>query len=145
MREIFVIIDANFILLPFQFKIDYLDEIESKIPGKVRFFIFKQVIDELRAKARREIKSNKFLILINSNLSYLENYKQDFNIIFDPSIKDPDETSDEFLLKKCIELKEKSKNVYLATNDKELKKKAKKHKINLIFTRQKKIISIERV
>ena len=145
MQEIFVIIDANFILLPFQFKIDYLDEIEGKIPGKVKFYIFKQVMDELKAKARREISSNKFLLLLNSNLLYLEERKHDFEIIFDPSIKNPHETSDEFLLRRCIEFREREKMVYLATNDKELKMKARNQKINLIFTRQKKIISIERV
>jgi rRNA-processing protein FCF1 len=145
MNEIFVIIDANFILLPFQFKIHYLEEIEQKVQRKVKFVVFKQVIDELEAKAKREQNSSKFLLLLNSSLTYLDKYKEMFSILQDPSIKAYDETSDSFLLRKCLELKNKDLLVYLATNDKELKKKAKQFKINIIFVRQKKIISVERV
>ena len=39
-----VIIDANFILLPFQFKIDYLKEIRDLVEGKISFIIFRQVL-----------------------------------------------------------------------------------------------------
>ena len=145
MNEMFVIIDANFILLPFQFKIHYLEEIEQKVQRKVKFVVFKQVIDELEAKAKREQNSSKFLLLLNSSLTYLDKYKEMFSILQDPSIKAYDETSDSFLLRKCLELKNKDLLVYLATNDKELKKKAKQFKINIIFVRQKKIISVERV
>ena len=144
MREIIVLIDANFILLPFQLKIDYIEEIQNKLQGKVKFIVFKQVIDELKAKAKRKNKSNKFLLLLNSGLSYLETHKKSHDILFDSAIKAPEETSDEFLIWNCIKLKDKGMLVYLATNDKELKRKAKTRKINLIFVRQKKKISIER-
>ena len=144
MLENLIIVDANFILLPFQFKIDYLHEIERKLQGKVKFIIFQQTIDELKAKAEREKKSTQFSLLLNSSLSYLERYKNDYNIVFDPLIKSQNETSDEFILRKTIELRKRGKLVYLATCDRELKKNAKNQKINLIFIRQKKMISIER-
>jgi rRNA-processing protein FCF1 len=144
MLENLIIVDANFILLPFQFKIDYLREIEHKLQGKVKFIIFQQTIDELKAKAEREKKAAKFSLLLNSSLSYLERYKNNYNIVFDPLIKSQNETSDEFILRKTIELKKRGKLVYLATCDRELKKNAKNLKINLIFIRQKKMISIER-
>ena len=38
-----VIIDSNFILLPSQFKVDYFNEINSKLEGKTLFIIFKQI------------------------------------------------------------------------------------------------------
>jgi len=144
MQEILVVIDANFILLPFQFKINYLEEIERIIQRKIKFVVYKQIIDELKAKARRENKANKFILLLNSSLSYLEKYNADYDILFDPSIKIQNETTDEFLLRKCIELKNQGYIIYLATCDKELKKKARNQKLNLIFIRQKKKISIER-
>jgi rRNA-processing protein FCF1 len=144
MSENLIIIDANFILLPFQFKIDYLREINHKLQGKVRFIIYQQIIDELKAKAEREKRKTKFSLLLNSSLSYLERYKTDYNIVLDPLIKSKNETSDEFLLRKSIELKKSGKLVYLATCDREVKKKAKSQKINLIFIRQKKMILIER-
>ena len=144
MNEIFVIIDANFILLPFQFKIHYLEEIEQKLQRKVQFIVFKQIIDELEAKKIREKNASKFLLLLNSGLSYLDKYKEMYSLLHDPSIKDHGETSDSFLLRKCIELKNEDHLIYLATNDKELKKKAKQLRVNIIFVRQKKMISIER-
>jgi rRNA-processing protein FCF1 len=144
MPENLIIVDANFILLPFQFKVDYLREIEHKLQGKVNYIIFKQIIDELKAKVEREKEATKFSLLLNSSLSYLERYKNDYNIVFEPLIKSQNETSDEFLLRKSIELKKSGKLVYLATCDRELKKKAKNQKINLIFLRQKKMILIER-
>jgi rRNA-processing protein FCF1 len=144
MDENIVIIDANFILLPFQFKIHYLDEIELKLEGKVKFIIFKQVIDELKAKEMRKKSVGKFSQYFNSGLLYIEKNEDNYSIVHDPQIKRYDETSDDFLIRKCSLLKKKGKKVYLATNDHELKLKAKKQKINLIFIRQKKIISIER-
>ena len=42
MYENVVVIDSNFILLPFQFKVDYLNEIYLKL-GKINFIIFKQI------------------------------------------------------------------------------------------------------
>jgi len=144
MKNIFVVIDANFILVPFQFKIDYLEEIESKLQTKVRFIVFKQVVDELKAKARREKNANKFFLQLNSGLSYLEKYNNKYSILFDPAIKAFNETSDDFLLRNCLELKKQGNLIYLATCDKDLKKKAKSQKISLIFVRQKKFISVER-
>ncbi len=144
MNDNIVVIDANFILLPFQFKIDFLNEIKQKLPGKITFIIFKQVIDELKAKEEREYKANKFSKLFNSGLLYLEKNEADYDILYNPVIKTKNETSDDFLLRNCRELKINGKMVYLATNDSELKKRAKQNKINIIYVRQKKFISIER-
>ena len=112
MLENLIVIDANFILLPFQFKIDYLYEIDASLEGKTIFIVYKQILDELEA-----------------------NYKQ--------NIKLKDETTDNFLLKSCMELKSRSKRVFLATNDAELRRKAKKMEVSTIFLRQKKYLSFD--
>ena len=139
-----IIIDSNFILLPFQFKIDYLNDIYLNLEGKIRFYIFKQVIDELKAKESREPKARKFRRMFKSGMSYLEKNEKIFPIYFLDEVKNSSETTDEFLLKWCIKFKKEYKHVYLATNDSELRKKAKNSNINVIFLRQKKYISIER-
>ena len=140
-----IIIDSNFILLPFQFKIDYLHEIRLELEGELRFIVFKQILDELEAKRRRESKSTKFIRLLDSGLLYLKKKQGDYDIFFLEDIKERDESTDEFLVKKSLELKDEGYNTFLATNDSELRKKARLAGIGSIFLRQKKFLSVERV
>ncbi|MFX1376032.1 MAG: PIN domain-containing protein [Promethearchaeota archaeon] len=140
-----IVIDGNFVLLPFQFKIDYLNEIRIKLEGNVKFIVFRQVLDELEAKRKRELKSTKFPRLLDSGLLYLEKNKVNYDILFLDDIKEKSETTDAFLLKKSLKLKNEGYLIFLATNDSELRRKARLSKINTIFLRQKKYVSIERV
>jgi len=140
-----IIIDSNFLLLPFQFKLDYFNEIRMKLEGELRFIVFKQILDELEAKRKREPQATKFIRLLDSGLSYIENNKANNKVEFFDEIKNGNESTDEFLLRKALELKKEGNYIFLATNDSELRKKAKRLKISTIFLRQKKFLSIERV
>ena len=139
-----VIIDSNFILLPFQFKIDYFLEIRQIIEGKLTFIIFQQIFNELESKKRRAPKATKFRRFLESGLLYLEKNNDKYPIEIIEEVKDNNETTDDFLLRKAYEIKIKGNSVYLATNDSELRKKAHSQLINTIFLRQKKYLSIER-
>jgi len=139
-----VVIDSNFVLLPFQFKIDYLQEIELNLEGKTKFIIFKQVLDELEAKKTREHKAIKFQKHFQSGLSYLEKNQSKFDIVYLDDIKDKHETTDDFLVRSSINLKSDNSRVFLASNDALLRKKAKESDIGRIFLRQKKYLSFER-
>jgi len=139
-----IVIDSNFILLPFQFKVDYLNEIRVNLEGKLKFIIFRQILKELDAKRKREPNATKFQRQLKSGLLYLENNKIDFNIEYVEEFKDKFETTDDFLLRRLINLKEESKNIFLATNDSELRKRARELGLSTIYLRQKKYISIER-
>ena len=143
MVENLIVVDANFVLLPFQFKIDYLYEITASLEGKTIFIVYKQIRDELEAKKLREPNATKFHMNLKSGLLYLEKNNDKFNIIYKQNIKSKEETTDNFLLKSCQELKEKNKKVYLASNDTELRRKARKIGINTIFLRQKKYLSFD--
>ncbi|MFX0018140.1 MAG: PIN domain-containing protein [Candidatus Hermodarchaeota archaeon] len=143
MYENVVVIDSNFILLPFQFKVDYLNEIYLKLEGKIYFIIFKQILNELEAKKNRESQAIKFQMEFESGLLYLEANKDKFNILFDGSVKYNYETTDEFLIKQCNILKKRSKHVFLATNDSNLRKEVKRFGISTIFLRQKKYLSVD--
>ena len=143
MVENFIVVDANFVLLPFQFKIDYLYEITASLEGNTIFIVYKQIFDELEAKKFREPNATKFHMNLKSGLSYLEKNNGKFNILYRQNIKSKEETTDNFLLKSCQELKEKNKKVYLASNDTELRRKARKIGINTIFLRQKKYLSFD--
>lgn len=138
-----VVIDSNFILLPFQFKIDYLTEITQQLGIKTEFFIFKQILNELEAKKKREGRKIKFRKQLEAGLLYLENFKDKFNLNFNNSLKRDNETTDDFLLRKCIDLKKETRHIFLATNDSELRKRAKNSGLNVIFMRQKKFLSFE--
>jgi len=140
-----IVIDSNFILLPFQFKIDYLNEIRLKLEGKLRFVIFRQILDELEAKRRRESKSTKFKRLLDSGLLYLEKNKVNYDVVFLEDTKENSESTDAFLLRKSLELKDEGYSTFLTTNDSELRRKARLSSINTIFLRQRKYLSIERV
>lgn len=139
-----VVIDSNFILLPFQFKIDYLNEIRLNLEGQIKFIIFQQIFNELEAKKKRESKSTKFERLLNSGLIYLEKNKSVYDIEIMDERKRDFETTDEFLLRKLTEFKEKHQNVFIATNDSDLRRRSKKLCVSVIFLRQKKYLSVER-
>ncbi len=143
MVENLIVVDANFVLLPFQFKIDYLYEITASLEGKTIFIVYKQILDELEAKKLREPNATKFHMNLKSGLLYLEKNNDKFNILYRLSIKSKEETTDQFLLKTCQELKGKNEKVYLASNDAELRRKAKKTGISTIFLRQKKYLSFD--
>lgn len=139
-----IILDSNFILLPFQFKVDYLNEIRLNLEGEVEFIIFKQILNELEAKQVREPNVTKFQREFKSGLSYLEKNRNKYDITFLDETKKAIETTDDFLLRKAIELKIKNKLIFLATNDSILRKKGREFGLNTIFLRQKKYLSFER-
>jgi rRNA-processing protein FCF1 len=138
-----VVIDSNFVLLPYQFKINYLKDISLNLEGKTRFIIFKQVLDELEAKTIREYKATKFQRNLKSGLTYLEKNKERYDIIFLEDVKDVNETTDDFLVKSSINLKSENSRIFLASNDALLRKKARESNISTIFLRQKKYLSFD--
>ena len=143
LKDNIIIIDSNFILLPFQFKIDYLYEIRTKIEGNLKFVIFQQIFDELEAKKRRKRETTKFSRLLESGKLYIEKNNSEYNIEIYDNRKEGHETTDTFLLKKANELKNETQRVFLATNDSDLRRRARKLGLNMIFLRQKRFLSIE--
>lgn len=124
---------------------DYLHEIRHIIEGKLKFIIYQQVLNELESKKKRESRATKFIRLLESGLSYLDKHKSDYDFNFLDDVKNSDETTDDFLLRKLTGLKKEGNILYLASNDSELRKKAREREINTIFLRKKKYLFIERV
>ncbi|MFX1410207.1 MAG: PIN domain-containing protein [Promethearchaeota archaeon] len=139
-----IILDSNFILLPFQFKVDYLREIRLNLEGLLKFVIFKQILNELEAKKNKEPKATKFQREYRSGLAYLNKNRDQYNIVFLEEIKATVETTDDFLLRKAIELRSENQLIFIATNDSMLRKKASEFGINTIFLRQNKYLSFKR-
>lgn len=122
-----VVIDTNFFMVPFQFNVDIIDELERVLPSyKLTTPIF--VINELKGLKRNnkgKIRLNADLALKLANSSNIE--------IKDISLEN-NETVDDALLRV---------SEVLATNDIELKKRARKKGITVAYLRQKKYIAID--
>ena len=122
-----VVIDTNFFMVPFQFNVDIITELENTLPSyKLTTPSF--VINELKGlkknnKGKTRLNANLALKLANSSkveikdISLLEN-----------------ETVDDALLRV---------SEVLATNDIELKNRAKNKGITIVYLRQKKYIAVE--
>ena len=122
-----VVIDTNFFMVPFQFNVDIIDELEKALPSyKLTTPIF--VINELKGLKRNnkgKIRLNADLALKLANSSNIE--------IKDISLEN-NETVDDALLRV---------SEVLATNDIELKKRARMKGITVAYLRQKKYIAID--
>jgi rRNA-processing protein FCF1 len=143
MIENYIIIDSNFLFLPYQFKIDYLSEITMNLGNKSNLIIFRQVLDELKSKQKREPNARKFEMNLQAAIFYLEKNRDRYNIQFIEKKKEFNETTDEFLINGCLHYKAENRKVFLATNDSKLRKKAAQLGIGRIYLKQKQFLAFE--
>ena len=122
-----VVIDTNFFMVPFQFNVDIITELEKLLPSyKLTTPSF--VINELKGLKR----NNKGKIRLNANLA-LKLANSSKVEIKDISLLE-NETVDDALLRV---------SEVLATNDMELKKRAKAKGITVVYLRQKNYITVD--
>ena len=121
-----VVIDTNFFMVPFQFNVDIISELEKVLPSyKLTTPSF--VINELKGLKN----NNKGKIRLNANLA-LKLANSSKVEIKDISLLE-NETVDDALLRV---------SEVLATNDIELKKRAKAKGITIVYLRQKNYIAV---
>ncbi|MEM3955830.1 MAG: hypothetical protein QW424_03650 [Candidatus Bathyarchaeia archaeon] len=124
-----VILDTNFLLLPFQFKIDILSEIEALI-GRFEPIVLSTTVDELKKLSNsRSVKISK---MASSALELIKRFR-----VLEVNVR-PGERHDEVLLRIA-----KENNYIVATNDRELRKKLRETGITTIFLRQRSYLQIE--
>ena len=122
-----VVIDTNFFMVPFQFNVDIITELENKLPSYT-LTTPSFVINELKGLKR----NNKGKIRLNANLA-LKLANSSKVEIKDISLLE-NETVDDALLRV---------SEVLATNDIELKKRAKAKGITIVYLRQKNYITVD--
>ena len=122
-----VVIDTNFFMVPFQFNVDIITELENKLPS-YKLITPSFVINELKGLKR----NNKGKVRLNANLA-LKLANSSKVEIKDISLLE-NETVDDALLRV---------SEVLATNDIELKNRAKNNGITVVYLRQKKYIAVE--
>ena len=125
-REVFI--DTNFFMIPFQFNVDILEEFKRILPN-YQLVTAKFVINELnglKKNSKGKIRSNEiFKTRIYEFAGEIE--------IRDIPLNDGESVDDALI---------RVSNV-LATNDANLRKKAKKKGIALVILRQRKYLAVE--
>ena len=122
-----VVVDTNFFMVPFQFNVDIITELENKLPSYT-LTTPSFVINELKGLKN----NNKGKVRLNANLA-LKLANSSKVEIKDISLLE-NETVDDALLRV---------SEVLATNDIELKNRAKDKGITVVYLRQKKYIAVE--
>ena len=122
-----VVIDTNFFMVPFQFNVDVIDELEKALPS-YKLTTTQFVVNELKGLK----KNNKGKTRMNASLALKIATSDKIEIKNIPLLKN--EAVDDALLRI---------SKVLATNDIELKKRAKNKGITVAYLRQKKYIAIE--
>jgi len=136
-----VLLDSNFLLVPIQFKIDIYEEIRNLL-GNPRFLILTEIFNELEIKLNRE-RRHKFKLELTTSLKLLEQKKREIPELF-IEYEGRNTTNipvDDYLIDVSKELSRKLGTVYIATNDKLLRKKARKNGIKTIFMRKKQFLT----
>ncbi len=123
-----VVLDTNFLAVPFQFKVDFFEEIPKLIDGKAEFAVL--------SSCSREINSIKKLADKKAAKSGLELVlKRGGTLQKDGNGKPDDE---------ILKFAEKNKgNCVVATNDSELRRKLKDLGIKTVFLRNESYLRID--
>jgi len=118
-----VVIDTNFFLIPYQFKIDIITELEHLVDVHHRLVMTSKTLTELEKLAMNEGKKGAgarlAIKIIDVNFDHFE-------------IIDSNRPVDRWILEYAVE-----NGAIVCTNDKELKKKLKENGIKVISLRGK--------
>ncbi len=139
-----VILDANFLLVPSQFHIDIYNELRMQLSGTLQILIIPEVLEELNRKSL-ETTSTKFIRHVKMAMEILDRYQLNFPKIFKKTQRNNSKNLpvDDYLISIAQNLHGgKDEIVFIASNDKELRKKASKRGIRTIYLRQKKFLEI---
>ena len=124
-----IILDTNFLLIPYQFKVDIFTEIRRICDFKYQLSIIDQTKDELKKIVREQKGKNKLAAILALMLLDQQKVKQ---------LK----TKEKKLVDDII-LEKADKDWVVATQDAMLKRKLKKKGIALIVLRQKKHLVLQ--
>lgn len=134
-----VILDANFLLVPSQLKIDIYSQFGLLGIEPFELYVYRATIIELEYKIQQDLTKKKlqreFQLakqLLTTRPHKMIELARDFA-----------QPVDDWLIVRALELKTEGKTVYLATNDKQLRHKCKQNDIKSIFVRGLKKLVIE--
>ena len=135
-----IFLDSNFILVPSTLKIDIYKQLEINFPKTFELVVLSAMFTELEDKIRKYQRKTKLKQEYQLCRAILEQQKY---TLIQCERKHPGKLVDDLLLEYAVNSFKKGNDVYIATNDKELRRKCRNHKIKVIFVRQKKFLEIE--
>ncbi|UYP47337.1 hypothetical protein NEF87_003622 [Candidatus Lokiarchaeum ossiferum] len=136
---IYLFLDANFILIPAQFKVDIYSEFERLIPKPWEIILVSAIFSEIEYKITRfsqKTKLKRQYLMARQLLT-----RQSYRLI--KKERTSDQIVDDLLLEVALEFQELGGEVYLCTNDKELREKCHQQEIKTVFLRQEKFLDVE--
>ena len=135
-----IFLDANFILTPSTLNVDIYKHLEINFPKTYELVVLSAIFTELEEKIRKYPRKTKLKQEYQLCRAILE--QQEYTLI-QCERQHPGKLVDDLLLEYALNSFKQGKNVYIATNDKELRKKCRYNKIKVIFVRQNKFLEIE--
>ncbi|MHA1619229.1 MAG: type II toxin-antitoxin system VapC family toxin [Promethearchaeota archaeon] len=165
-KQIFIFLDANFLLVPAQLKLDIYAEFDLLVPHSYSIVILEAILRELELKAARLGPQSTFSREFRLAQQLLE--RHDYHVIHGEPTPQLSENLpvDDFLIREVRQFTPPSQGgivsssqegvdhpsqvissdmfqVYIATNDKQLKKKARFEGIPVIYIRQKRFLDVD--
>ncbi|MBI2207893.1 hypothetical protein HYU50_00190 [Candidatus Woesearchaeota archaeon] len=123
-----ILLDTNFLLIPYQFHVDIFSEIERICNFNHELYVLDKTIDELKKIIGEQKGKHKEAAKIALQLLKIKNV----GIIKTSSEKYTDDIILDYAKKGCL----------VATQDKDLKRKLINHGIGVIVLRKKKFLTI---
>jgi rRNA-processing protein FCF1 len=124
-----VLLDTNFLFIPHRHKIDIFKEIEDLLTPNLNFYLLEANIKELDYMKEKAYPS------LLKEIEFAENLTEKCIIL---KTEREDSPTDDLILQMALE-----KDIPVATNDKELRKRLKKERIPVIFLRQTSYLELE--
>ncbi|MEM4337076.1 MAG: nucleotide-binding protein [Candidatus Woesearchaeota archaeon] len=124
-----IILDTNFLLIPYQFKVDIFSEIERICNFKYEIYVLDKTVKELEKIVNEQKGKNKEAARLG--LTILK--RKDLKII--PSVSQ--KSADEILIEMA------DNDTIIATQDSAVRKAVKEKLANVIFLRNKKYLVID--
>jgi rRNA-processing protein FCF1 len=122
-----IIFDTNFLFVTFEFRIDFISQIENIVGSNTQFYIYEGTLSELENIERKGDKNKRFLPLITKMFT-----TYNFKII-----KSKQDYIDDQILENA------QKDILIATNDKELRQQLWKLPARVMYMRQKSYLEIK--
>ncbi|MBT4647415.1 hypothetical protein HOC11_04050 [archaeon] len=123
-----IILDTNFLLIPYHFKVDIFSEIDRIIDDKYEILILEGIIDELNNIIEKQ--TGKHVLAA----------KMAMTLIKQKHLKTINISGTEYIDDSIVNISDEM--TVVATQDKELKKRLKSKNIKIIVLRNKKYLEI---
>ncbi len=138
-----VILDANFFLVPAQFNVDIYSELERQMPGPFEILLPDIAIGELEAKVKRNAEDHKGSKgSLGRQLNLARQIAQQHNVKEVHVERVAGTPVDKLLLSLAADIKSRGSLVVLATNDGNLRQKAREVGYATAWLRAKKIVEV---